>query len=82
MTNRYQSLSRIEPHATVLDSLRDYYLNLPKKTLEGWESTMADPSKLYYLWRHYLYKECSESLEVNYWPPPIHLQRRIKGIWL
>lgn len=73
---------RFEPRTEVLNVLRDYYLNLPKKTPDGWESVYSDTKKLNYLWRHYLHKECGESIDINDWPPPIHLRLRIKGIWL
>ena len=77
-----RNLYRFDPCPEVLDELRDYYLSLPKKTLEGWETTYADTAKLYFVWRHYLKHGCGESLDVNSHPPPIHLRTRVRDVWV
>lgn len=54
-------------------ALKAHYLALPGKTDGGWLAVKADPRRYNHVWRHFL-RAHGHVLEVNHFPPPIHLQ--------
>jgi hypothetical protein len=61
-------------------AIRAHYLSLPGKTEQGWAEVLLDPRKYYYVWRHMLKYACGQSdLDLQPFPPPIHLQHLIPG---
>lgn len=57
-----------------------YYLSLPRKTEAGWAEVLLDPNKYNMTWRHMLKHACGQhDLDVNHFPPPIHLQMLLPG---
>lgn len=61
-------------------AIRAHYLSLPDKTETGWAEVLLDPRKYNTLWRHMLKHACGQhDLEINRFPPPIHLQHLIPG---
>lgn len=59
-------------------AVRAHYLSLPGKTEEGWFEVLLSPIKYNKVWRHMLKHTCDQTdLEVNGFPPPIHLQHII-----
>ena len=61
-------------------AIRAYYLSLPGKTVEGWAEVKLDPRKYHHVWRHMLRHACGQTdLDINHFPPPIHLQHLIPG---
>lgn len=61
-------------------AIRAHYLSLPGKTAEGWAEVLLDPRKYHMTWRHMLKHVCGqEDLDINRFPPPIHLQHLFPG---
>lgn len=61
-------------------AIRAYYLSLPNRTAEGWAEVLCDLRKYNQLWRHMLkHTGGQRDLEINHFPPPIHLQHLVPG---
>lgn len=71
---------RLAQARAVAAAIRAYYLSLPGKTDEGWAEILLTPRKYNHVWRHMLKHACGQDdLEINRFPPPIHLQHLIPG---
>lgn len=61
-------------------AIREYYLSLPGKTLEGWAEVLLTPRKYNHIWRHMLRHACGQTaLDINHFPPPLDLQHLLPG---
>lgn len=61
-------------------AIRAHYLSLPGKTEDGWAEVLLDPRKYHMTWRHMLRHACGQrDLDINRFPPPIHLQSLLPG---
>lgn len=58
----------------VATAVREHYLSIPGKTEEGWDEVTSDPNKFNLVWRHMLRYRCGQNIEINHFPPPIHLR--------
>lgn len=61
----------------VADAVREHYLSIPGKTEGGWIEVTNDPKKFNMVWRHMLCYRCGQQIEINNFPPPIHLMRMV-----
>ena len=60
-------------------AIKAHYLSLPGKTAEGWAEVLQDPRKYHFAWRHMLKHACGQDVDINRFPPPIHLQHLLPG---
>jgi len=72
--------ARIARAKAVDAAIRAHYLSQPDKTEAGWAEVLLDPRRYNYVWRHMLKHACGQiNLDLQPFPPPIHLQRLIPG---